>query len=170
MKQDQVIRTLVSERAKLLAYAWSVLRDRHAVEDVFQEVMLLAVQKCDDIVNDRALMAWARTAIRYRALHEIRDRKNVSQPFSDGMLDALDECWERHDETAASDMSDALQSCVDQLSPYARQVIALRYREGRSGIEVAEALKRNVRTIYMALTRIHNSLRHCIRAKLAADS
>ena len=57
MQQDRVIRTLVSERAKLLAYAWSILRDEHAAEDVYQEAMLLAVQKCDEIPNAAALLA-----------------------------------------------------------------------------------------------------------------
>ena len=170
MQQDRVIRTLVSERAKLLAYAWSILRDEHAAEDVYQEAMLLAVQKCDEIPNAAALLAWTRTAIRFRALHLVRDQGRSARVLGDAALDALDEAWQQHDETPAAELADALNQCVEQLSPYAQQIVSLRYGDGLSGQDVAQALSRNVRTIYMALTRIHNSLRDCIRTRLAAEA
>ena len=45
LSETIIVRVLLAERAKLLAYIWVIVRDAHLVEDVFQEVAALAVQK-----------------------------------------------------------------------------------------------------------------------------
>jgi len=42
MDQDQLVRLLLRERARLTAYIWSIVHEPHLTEDVFQEVCLEA--------------------------------------------------------------------------------------------------------------------------------
>jgi RNA polymerase sigma-70 factor (ECF subfamily) len=167
LEQATVVRVLLSERAKLLAYIWSIVRDEHTVEDVFQEVSILAVEKCGQINDEGALWPWLRQTAKFRSLHALRARgKQV--PLDDELLDKLDVAWQAFDDLPSPALVDSLLKCVKKLSPYAQRIVALRYVDGLSGIEVASRLKREVHTIYVALTRIHNSLRRCVQDQLAA--
>lgn len=165
--ENTVIRVLLADRAKLLAYIWSIVRDEHVTEDVFQEVSMLAVSKRAKIQDSQALLPWLRRTARYRALHAIRRKGNSPLLLDAGALDALAPHWQEYDDVPSSTLADALRKCVDQLTPYARRIVVLRYIEGQSSSQVADALGRKVRTIYMALSRIHHTLRDCIRQRQA---
>jgi RNA polymerase sigma-70 factor, ECF subfamily len=170
LSETTIVRVLLAERAKLAAYIWVIVRDSHLVEDVFQEVAALAVQKRGELRDEAALPVWLRRTARFQALAALRDKsREPTQPLTPEILDQLDAYWATQDGPAANDRADALQECLPRLSPYARQIVALRYGKGLSGSAVAAKLGRNVRTIYMALTRIHISLRECIEERLAAE-
>jgi RNA polymerase sigma-70 factor (ECF subfamily) len=152
----------------VLAYIWVIVRDVHLVEDVFQEVAALAVQKREELRDEAALPVWLRRTARFQALAALRDKsRDPTQPLTPEILDRLDAYWSSQDGQVEDARVPALEDCLTQLSPDARQIVALRYGKGLPGIKVAEALGRNARTIYMALTRIHHSLRDCIEQKLA---
>lgn len=167
LEQATVVRILMAERSKLLAYIWSIVRDEHAVEDVFQEVSILAVEKCGQITDENALWPWLRQTAKFRSLHAIRSRGTLL-PLNEELLEKLDLAWREYDDLTSSALVESLLKCVAKLSPYAQRIIALRYVDGRSGIEVAARLNREVHTIYVALTRIHNSLRRCVQDRMSA--
>jgi len=167
--QSNVLRVLLQERAKLLAYIWAIVRDEHLAEDIFQEVSLLAIDKREEIYSEEVLMPWLRQTARYRALHAVQSRQRRPMLLSDGILDALDDCWEKYDDVTAPTLVDALRHCMARLTSRARQIVALRYVEGLNGAQVAEALGRKVRTIYVALSRIHGRLRKCVQSEIAGE-
>jgi RNA polymerase sigma-70 factor, ECF subfamily len=153
----------------LLAYIWAIVRDEHLAEDVFQEVSLLAVDKCENIYSEQALLPWLRNTARHRALHAVQSRKNRPVLLSDGLLDDLDECWQKYDAVDASDLTDILRQCVSQLTSRAQHILTLRYVQGLNGAQVAETIGRKVRTVYMALSRIHGALRKCVLHRTAEE-
>ncbi|MCO8122941.1 sigma-70 family RNA polymerase sigma factor [Stieleria sp. TO1_6] len=169
MDQAIVIRVLLTERAKFLAHAWSILRDEHAAEDIFQEVMLLAVDRSDQIDSEPALIAWARTATRYRALHWIRDRKLEHLTLSEELLASLETHWEQSDDSTSEETITALRACIETMTPRSQQIVALRYGQGLSGKQVAATLDRKAQTVYMALSRIHQRLRDCVQLRLTKN-
>jgi len=61
---DTLLRTLLAERAKVLAYIRTLVRRRETAEDVFQDVCVLALEKRDQIVDPNHLTAWLRTGSR----------------------------------------------------------------------------------------------------------
>jgi RNA polymerase sigma-70 factor, ECF subfamily len=137
MHQSNVLRVLLQERAKLLAYIWAIVRDEHLAEDVFQDVSLLAIDKREEIHGEEVLMPWLRRTARYRALHAVQSRKQRPVLLSEGILDALDECWEKYDAITAPTLVDALRHCMSRLTTHAREIITLRYVEGLNGAQVA---------------------------------
>ena len=167
VKQKDVIRGLLDQRSRLISFARAIVRDEHDAEDVFQEVMVLAAEKHHEIDRSDGLISWALTATRYRSLHVVRKRKRDRVELSPGALDQLEACWRDASGEPAQDMSQALLHCLDTLSPYSREIVGLRYGQGLQGKQVAQQLNRKPQTIYMALTRIHNALRDCIRLRLA---
>jgi RNA polymerase sigma-70 factor (ECF subfamily) len=167
LEQAAVTRILLAERAKLLGYIWSLVRDEHLMEDVFQEVSLLAIEKCAQIYEEQSLWPWLRQTAKFRAMHALA-AQGKSLALSEEVLAKLDFAWTTYDQRHSTDIVPELIECVSKLSAYSQRIISLRYVEGLSGIEVADRLKRQTKTIYMALSRIHNSLRQCLQERLSA--
>ena len=154
------------ERVKLLAYIRAIVCDHHLAEDVFQEVAVLAVRKRDEIRDGQHFLAWMRLAARHHALKVLR-RQHRSLLLDEALLDHLDEQWAEHDPSSTTDLVEALRSCVERLSPHARHLVKLRYADGISGLRLAEVVDRSLNTVYVSLSRIHRSLKDCIRQRLA---
>jgi RNA polymerase sigma-70 factor (ECF subfamily) len=157
---------LLRERIKLLAYIAAIVRDDHLAEDVFQEIAVLAIRKHREIQDQRHFLAWMRLTARHRALKVLRQRKQ-SLFLDEELLAQLDQQWAEYDPTPASDLVEALRHCLEELSPYARHLIKLRYADGISGQRLAEAVDRQLNAVYVALSRIHRSLGDCIRRRLS---
>jgi RNA polymerase sigma-70 factor, ECF subfamily len=168
LSETELVRWLLSERARLLAYIWAIVRDNHLTEDIFQEVSLLAVDKRSEIRNSAALPVWLRKAARFHALAAIRrDRKNPAV-LSNEVLDALDRSWASRDQASAAATVEALQQCLAELAPKSRELVALRYQDRLSGDEVAGRLGVKVHSVYVALGRVHRALRDCIQRRLSS--
>ena len=58
---------------------------------------------------------------------------------------------------------------MGRLTPNNREIVRLRYFEGRAGAQVAEAMGRKLETVYQALARIHRTLADCVRQRLANE-
>ncbi|HWL09964.1 MAG TPA: sigma factor-like helix-turn-helix DNA-binding protein, partial [Planctomicrobium sp.] len=60
----------------------------------------------------------------------------------------------------------ALNQCLRKLTENNREIVRLRYLEGRTGSDLARHFGRKLATIYQAISRIHKSLGECIRIRL----
>src|SRR5262245_22089928 len=115
IESDLLLRVLLRERAKLLAYIASILRQRELVEDVFQEISLLALNKREEIEGEAHLLPWLRKAARFKALRVLETRPSAVALDAD-VLEVLEEAWARTDAVPAADMLDALRGCLEKLT------------------------------------------------------
>ena len=72
LEADEIIRVLMAERNKLVAYAWSISGDFNMGEDVVQEVALLAMAKGGEAGDRARLTVWLRRATRLKSLEALR--------------------------------------------------------------------------------------------------
>jgi DNA-directed RNA polymerase specialized sigma24 family protein len=82
VENERIVRVLIEEHDKLSAYSWLILRDAHLVEEVLQEVGMLAIRKHDEINDEEHLRGWARAACRNLALNLIRKENRRPIPLS----------------------------------------------------------------------------------------
>jgi RNA polymerase sigma-70 factor, ECF subfamily len=169
LSPEDITATLLRERLALTAFIATVTRDFHLAEDIFQDVCVKAVGKPADFESPQHLLNWARLAGRHRAIDVLRLRDGKVVGLSEEMLAALDPVWPEGEEAQGSEALDALRKCLARLNPNNREIVRLRYFEGRPGAQVAEALGRKLETIYQALARIHKALADCVRHRLATD-
>ncbi len=168
LSAEAAVEGLLANRSKLLAYAWSLLRDHHATEDVFQEVVLLAMKNAAEIKDKDHLLVWARRTARNRGIDYLRRQSHRPVLLADDVLDLLEDQWSEFDGLSQRDRLDALRECSERLTPRSQQILLLRYGQGVSGRGVAEALQQSTHAVYVALTRIYHTLEECIRRKLSA--
>ncbi len=167
MKEDQLVRLLVSERVKVLAFIRSMVRRYELAEDVFQDICVLAIEKRDSIRDEGHFLNWLRTAARLRALNVLRQQGQRHLSLDDDLMEALEVEWEGHDQDDSELMAAAMRRCVDRLPPNARGLIHRRYTEKAKYADLAKELNRPVVSLYTTFSRIYAVLADCVSRQIA---
>jgi RNA polymerase sigma-70 factor (ECF subfamily) len=164
LKTDSIVQVLLRERLRVTALASAVTRDVHAADDIFQEVVLAALESRAQFRGPDHVLAWALRAARHRAVDCARRKRLHLLP--DEILEALEARWADPLGGAYSDRGEALHGCLGQLTASARELLQMRYAEGLTAVEVAARLCRTVDAVYQTLSRIHRALRECVERAL----
>ena len=170
MTENDIVTILLGERVRLSAYAWSIVRDTHVVEDVIQDVIVKALANKAKIKDEGHLQAWARTATRNQSIDFLRKHRGRVVTLEVDTLELLHENLRSRESSGTSARKDALHLCVSKLPEKSRKVLKLRYQEEMRGAAVAERLNRTVDAVYQTLSRLHRQLRKCIESRLAVEA
>ncbi len=166
-RQERAAALLLANRAMLFSYIAAIVRDPQMVEDVFQNVALVILDKGDVAASVKDFPPWARRVARLEALAALRRRRKAPGPLDPSLLESLEADWAAADATA--EPSATLQVCLERLSPYVHRLIELRYADGLPALEVARRLNRSPNTVYVALSRAYKSLAECVRRRLGRE-
>jgi RNA polymerase sigma-70 factor (ECF subfamily) len=160
-----VSRLLLKHRHEVLAYLYSALPDYHAVEDLFQEVCLVVVQKAADFQEGSNFAAWTRTIARNKLREQLRKRSGVL--LDDAFFDGLDRAFEEARAALDPDLrKEALRLCLSELQEGARQIVTLRYDEGLDPASIAGRMGRSRASVNSLLQRIREILKECVGRRL----
>jgi len=152
------------ERAYRLACR--ITRNGHDAEDVVQDAFWTVVQKIDTFRGEAAFGSWLYRIVANAAYQKIRGRQNRRHELSlDEVLPVFDERghhavpvtdWSPRVEDPAmqAELRTALTAAIDELPAAYRAVLVLRDIEGRSNVEIAEALGLS---IALVKTRAHRA-------------
>jgi RNA polymerase sigma-70 factor (ECF subfamily) len=169
IEQFAIMKTLLSERAKVIAYILSLVRQRDLAEDIFQDVCVLALQKQEEIRDRKHLLAWMRVTARFQALNALRKHRRERLPLSDAVLEMLDVHWRMYDDAPNTSLLESLQACLKLLTEKARQLLQERYAEGVDMEEIARRRNRPLNSVYVTLSRAHQALADCLFHRLAQE-
>ncbi|QJW97702.1 sigma-70 family RNA polymerase sigma factor [Frigoriglobus tundricola] len=164
LELDLIVQILLRERLRVAALASAITRDVHAADDIFQQVVLEALESRAQFRSPDHVLAWALRTARHRAVDCARSRRLHLLP--DEILEALEARWAEPVGDSISDRGEALHGCLGQLTPSARELLQMRYAERLPVAEVAARLSRTVDAVYQMLSRIHRALRECVERKL----
>ena len=167
---DTIVRVLMQERVKLLAFIRVIVRDTHTAEDVLQDVTMLALKKREQIEDAQHLCGWLRRTARYEALNRMRLADETNLLMDDQMLDRFESAWDRIDAISHREMVEALHHCLNELSPSSVKMLRLRYTDGFRGQQLADVMNQKIRTLYLNLARIMQTLGRCVRTRLGMDT
>ena len=165
LEPDVIVQVLLRERLRITALAAAIVRDAHTADDIFQQVVLSALEAKSQFREVDHILAWALRAARHRALDLARGRHLRQLP--DQVLDLLESRMTNPAESVWSDRSEALHHCLNELTPSARQLLHMKYGEGLTALVIAERLRRTTDAIYQSLSRLHHGLRECVERRLA---
>lgn len=163
LEADIIVSFLLRHRLRLVASATGIVRNPHDADDVFQQVVLAALESRDQLRDADHLLAWAVRAVRHRAIDAAR-RKHLRN-LSDRVLDLLAAEWGDPSGGVPSDRADALWGCLGKLTPAARTLMKLRYFDGLPVPLIAERMGRTPEAVYQLLSRTHRALRACVEVE-----
>lgn len=168
MTEELLVKTLLAARPRLVTGAFAVVRDAHAAEDVFQEVLLRALRMRESFSDESGVLAWARVTTRNFGIDQVRRAGRFDEILSEIALDALDTRLEKTIDSQRLRV-EAMRLCLEKLPDESRTLLRMRYDGGCKGAELSRLLRRNETAIYKALSRLHLVLRQCIQQRLAAQ-
>lgn len=163
--KEEITATLLSHRLAVTAFLATITRNYHLAEDVFQDVCVKAIAREEPFESAEHLLNWAHMVGRNRAIDLLRARDGKYCGLSEEVLQALSVSWQTQQNENVRQLHDSLQQCMKHLTTRNRELLRLRYFEGRSGQEIAKHLNRKLETIYQALTRVHRLLAECVRRR-----
>lgn len=169
LDHEAILRHLFAARQRLSAAAWLVVRDAQAAEDIFQNVVLKSVRRGVTFEHEGALLSWATVSARREGIDWLRKRKHEMLGLEADVLDLLDHEWQTKHSQSEGPRMEALRECLDSVPANSRQLLELRYFEGRSCQEVAETVGAGVEAIYQRLSRLHRQLKQCVEQRLASS-
>jgi RNA polymerase sigma-70 factor (ECF subfamily) len=164
LETDTIVQVLLRERLRVTALAASVVRDVHAADDIFQQVVLSALEARAQFRSPEHVLAWSLRTARHRAVDLARSRQ--LRPLPDEVLDLLESRPADPEPADWSDRDEALHHCLDRLAPAAQRLLQMKYGEGLTAGAIADRLHRTPDAVYQSLSRIHRCLRECVERKL----
>jgi RNA polymerase sigma-70 factor (ECF subfamily) len=148
-----------TEESPLLRFAYGLVGQREAAEDLVQDAFLKLHAHWDDVSNPRA---WLFKTIRNLALNHIRDHKRET-PFEEP--DGFQSAAEDPDHSLGRlEAIGTLQLLVSELDATDRQLITLKYHENLRYDQISQRTGLSVGNVgyklHHALKNLADSLRH----------
>ncbi|HEX3150018.1 MAG TPA: sigma factor [Gemmataceae bacterium] len=165
MERDAIVQVLLRERLRIASIATAIIRDVHAADDIFQQIVLQALQASEQFSDPHHVLAWGLRAARHRALDLANRRALV--PLPDEVLDLMEGDWSEATPDAWSDQAEALHHCLGLVAGPALEVLRMRYTEGLTAVAIAGKVRRTADAVYQMLSRTHRALRRCVEQELS---
>lgn len=131
------------------------------VDEITQEVSLIAWQKFDQLENVDEFPRWACVIARYRVLEfrrkRFRDRLVLNEKVFELLMDEALEETGQHEARLRH-----LERCVDELPPASRKLVNAAYEPGASIDELARSAGKKTNALYQQLWRIRRVLMKCV--------
>lgn len=132
-------------------------------DDVMQETFLTVSRKASNFEPGTHFVAWACAIARLKVLENFRQRKRANV-LSEAAIIALTE--DAPSPESMSEREGALERCLEQLAPKARDLLWRRYSRRQSSTEMAAAAGMTSTAVRVALTKARKALRDCINTQL----
>lgn len=168
MDESEVLQTLMRWRTRVSAATWVVVRDTHAAEDIFQNVVVKALTTEAFFETEAALLSWTFITARREGIDWLRRQRREVATLDAQLFELLESDWQREALPQPNLRVEKLQECLEALPSESRQLLKLRYFDGLNCGAVAGQLRVELDAVYKRLSRLHVALKQCVEGKLAA--
>ena len=160
---EEVQLLFVRHENSIRAFVRSLQPSLTDADDVMQETFLTVSRKAATFEPGTNFVAWACGIARLKVLENFRQRKRANV-LSEAAVIALAEG--APSAQSMNERESALEKCLEQLSPKARDLLWRRYSRRQSSTEMAEAAGMTSSAVRVALTKARKALRDCINIQL----
>lgn len=158
LKHKEVIQALVPFKDKLYRYAFRILGNEMAAEDVLQEVFIKVWTKKDELVHIENKEAWCMTVTRNLALDKKRQTRLFAEP-EEMQFKLADSEPTPFEALHTSDLMLLIKNAISELPDAQQQVVHLRDVEGYSYQEIADITGFTMDQVKVYLHRARLTLR-----------
>lgn len=166
---DAFLRLFTRHEPELRAFVRSCLPRLGDVDEVMQEVSLVAWRKFGDLSDRSRFGSWACLIARYEILKyrraHARDRLVLDESVIEALADEAAEELPLHARRMA-----ALDVCFEKLPAARRDLVIAAYSPGNSQKDLAAQLGRTEGSLYQLLARIRQELLSCVETALAKQA
>ena len=164
-ERSNFVALLVEHQPRIYAYIRTLVPQRSAAEDVYQETCVVLWEKFDEYDPARPFINWSLGVARYAVLAYHRDQGRSRLRFPQQQLEQL-AVEAATDCEGLTDLRAALDHCLGQLPDRSRRLLARRYQPDADVQQIAAEWKRPVQSIYSMLKRLRQQLHECVERTL----
>jgi|TARA_X000001036_G_scaffold35425_1_gene28782 RNA polymerase sigma-70 factor (ECF subfamily) len=168
-REKRSFEILVRENTRILTvFLRSRVNDEAAVDDLFQETMLVAWKRLDDCDLSRPFGPWLRGIAHRLVMAHYRRQNRLPLALPDEVLELVDEHFENIQAQPGDTWDDkvaALHECLEALPENHRAVVQGRYLEDEPTKSVAERLGISLEACKKRLQRARAMLADCLKRK-----
>jgi len=174
-QESAAVAQLVSRYELVIrSYAAKVAPRPDMAEDIAQEAFLRALRGLDRFREDADFGLWMRGIVRNvaRAMWDklYRDRRIRRDRLAEYVQGLADEYHEADDNDIRQRHLDALRRCLEKLSAKGSELVKLRYHLNMKCADIAERIESSRAAVKMALMRIRDGLRKCVRHQVKENT
>jgi RNA polymerase sigma-70 factor (ECF subfamily) len=166
-RHERFMQLFLPAQRGLYGYVRTLVPNPADADDVLQASATVMWEKFDDFQPETRFEYWAYHIAYLQALRHLKERKRSKLVFSDAVLALLADRSVVVASTS-SEVMDALELCMEQLSEQDRELLRLRFEPGATSRSVALAVGRSEATISRALGRVYGDLMECIQRNAAS--
>lgn len=168
-RETKAFEILVRENSRMLmTYLRSLVSDEAAVDDLFQETMVIAWRRMDDCDLTRPFGPWLRGIAARLVMAHFRKHKRLPLLLDERLLERLDERFESIDSRygdAWDEKVQGLHQCIQALPSRYQEVIRIRYLDNTSSQATAEQLQLTLEACKKRMQRARQKIADCLKRK-----
>lgn len=158
-------------------YLGAHVHDQGALDDLAQDVFLRAFRGLPTLRHAVAFRGWLIGIARNRALEHLRElvrrdaigRDRFQEMLAEAQVAFLEAENQDDDGRIGIELA-ALKQCLGSLPSASARLVEEHYLKGRSIVSLAAESRRSAGSVRMALLRLREALRDCIRRRNASES
>ncbi len=167
-ENESFTKLLLSHQKHIYGYIFMHIPNDSDAEDIFQDVALVMCRRFEEFSPGSNFLAWG-IEIAKRKVIKFRQKQVKSKViFNDQNLEKLIEY-----STSYLDGMDhrksALKKCIDKLSPQDKILLEKRYHKNVKVIDISKQVNRSAGALYQVFSRIHLTLRNCVKRTMQKD-
>ena len=169
---DAFNRLILAYQDRVYNQAFRVLGEYQSADDATQEAFISAYKNIRSF-RGGSFRAWLLRIVTNACYDELRRKKRRPTTPLEPVDDQGDEIESPHwladpgelpeDNVARSELANAIQACLDQLTEDFRVVVVLVDVQGLDYLEASEAMGKPLGTIKSRLARARNKMRECLQ-------
>ena len=163
--RDEILREAFALQPRLVAYAYSMLKNHASAEDIVQGAYLVIVNKYDQFTPGTSLLAWSRAIVRLQVLSYIKKNKKEVSLEDQVLTDAVDAAFEEFQGSVTALRHEHLRECMAKLPEKGKKAIKLRYHEKLSYEDISSFLGMKLEAVRKNLFRVKKKLKECIEIR-----
>lgn len=172
LSNEQFVEQVREHQAGLRAFIRSLGIDGMWVDDVAQEVLVIAYERRDQYDETLPFRNWVWGIARNCVLNDRRKSARRSRILHDNITDILMSTSSASDEEEGMTDEDrnrvrALKDCLDQIPGKSREMVRQRYEKNVKASDLAEGLGMKAAAVRKSLERIRAQIRKCMELRLA---
>ena len=164
--REQFVRLIVQHDRPIRAYLRGLLPTAEDVDEVMQEVSVVAWRKFDQLDDPNDFRRWVCVIARYEVLMHRRKKARDRLLLGDELERLIAEEGLEELELRAQQL-DALEGCLKKLPKERRQLVLHVYAAEHPMKTIAEQIGKTPEALYQLLSRVRRQLLQCVERTLA---
>lgn len=146
---------------KLCIYAYSLINDEKAAEDIVQNVFIRTWKKRNRLKSDFEIRSFLYKSVYNEFIDEYRKQKLVV-PLEKKYIDALTTMVENEDGHAFERRIKLVKRAIQDLPPKCKEIFILSKQDGLTNLEIAEYKQVSIKSVEAHITKAFSILRQSI--------